>query len=66
MSADHHDPSSGSQDARRHALDHQTRDRWLDRDDRLAKAWRDSKLSREQFVRDNAEMIDQVIAERGG
>ncbi len=63
MSKDHDRASHGSQDARRHKIDHQTRDQWLDRDSGLQAAWRASRLSRDDFIRHNESLIDNVIAE---
>lgn len=63
MSKDHDRASHGSQDARRHKIDHQTRDQWLDRDSGLQAAWRTSRLSRDEFIRRNEGLIDKVIAE---
>jgi hypothetical protein len=63
MSKDHDKASRGSQDARRHKLDHQTRNAWLDRDARLQAAWRASGMSRDDFIRHNENVIDKVIAD---
>lgn len=63
MSKDHDRASHGSQDARRHKIDHQTRDQWLDRDSGLQSAWHASRLSRDEFIRRNEGLIDKVIAE---
>jgi len=63
MSKDHDRASHGSQDARRHKLDHQTRDQWLDKDSALQAAWQASNMSRDDFIRHNEGMIDKVIAE---
>ncbi|GAC1045427.1 hypothetical protein thsrh120_54320 [Rhizobium sp. No.120] len=63
MSKDHDRASHGSQDARRHKIDHQTRDQWLDRDSGLQSAWRASGLSRDEFIRRNEGLIDKVIAD---
>jgi hypothetical protein len=62
MSKDHDEASHGSQDARRHALDHQTRNEWLDRDEGLQALWRASSMTRDDFIRHNADAIDKVIA----
>ncbi|MGV8840126.1 MAG: hypothetical protein ACWA6X_07460 [Bauldia sp.] len=53
---------SGSQDAKRHAYDHETRAQWLDRDATLTAKWRASSMTREEFIRRNEELIDNAIA----
>ncbi|MBB3612760.1 hypothetical protein [Rhizobium sp. BK602] len=63
MSKDHDRASHGSQDARRHKINDQTRDQWLDRDNDLQAAWRASGLSREEFIRQNQRLIDKAIGE---
>lgn len=64
MSKDHDEASHGSQDARRHKLDHQIRNEWLDRDQGLNDSWRASNMTRDEFIRHNETMIDKVIGER--
>jgi hypothetical protein len=64
MTKDHHDPSRGSQDARRHKFDHTTRDQWLDRDAALEAKWRASSMTREEFISHNEELIDRAIADK--
>ncbi|CAB3961491.1 MULTISPECIES: hypothetical protein [Burkholderia] len=64
MSKDHDKASHGSQDARRHKLDHQTRNEWLGRDAGLQEAWQKSGMTRDDFIRHNEDMIDKVIFER--
>lgn len=66
MSRDHDDSSRGSQDERRHKFDHQTRNQWLDRDAGLQKAWRESNMTRDDFIRHNEELIDKIIVESEG
>lgn len=61
MSKDHDKVSHGSQDARRHKLDHQVRNEWLDRDAGLQQAWKKSGMTRDDFIRHNEEEIDKVI-----
>ncbi len=51
MSKDHDKASHGSQDARRHKIDHQTRDQWLERDTGLQAAWHASSMTRDEFIR---------------
>lgn len=63
MSKDHDAASHGSQDARRHKIDHQTRDQWLDRDAKLKASWRASGMTRDDFIRHNEGVIDKVIAD---
>ncbi|RAZ77031.1 hypothetical protein [Mesorhizobium atlanticum] len=63
MSKDHDRASHGSQDARRHKLDHQTRNEWLGRDAGLQAAWHASKMTRDEFIRRNEGLIDKVIAD---
>ncbi len=62
MSKDHDEASHGSQDARRHKLDHQVRNEWLDRDTGLQQAWQTSGMTRDDFIRHNEGMIDKVIS----
>lgn len=62
MSKDHDKTSHGSQDARRHKLDHQIRNEWIDRDTSLQEAWKKSGQTREEFIRHNENVIDQVIS----
>lgn len=64
MSKDHNKYSGESQDARRHKLDHQIRNEWLDRDAGLQASWQASKMSRDDFIRHNEGMIDKVITDR--
>ena len=61
MSNDHEDPRHGSQDARRHRLDQQARSDWLDRDEHLSAAWRESRMTRDEFIRHNQKVIDDAI-----
>jgi hypothetical protein len=61
MSKDHDNASRGSQDARRHKFDHQTRNEWLHRDAGLQDAWRTSGMTRDDFIRHNEDLIDKVI-----
>ncbi|MTV12238.1 MULTISPECIES: hypothetical protein [Bradyrhizobium] len=61
MSKDHDKASHGSQDARRHKIDHQTRNGWLHRDAGLQDAWRASGMTRDDFIRHNEGLIDKVI-----
>ena len=61
MSKDHDKASHGSQDARRHKIDHQTRNEWLHRDASLQDAWRASGMTRDDFIRHNEGLIDKVI-----
>ena len=61
MSKDHDNASRGSQDARRHKFDHQTRDQWLDRDAALQAKWRASSMTREEFIQHNEDLIDRTI-----
>ena len=63
MSKDHDKASRGSQDARRHKIDHQIRNQWLDRDAGLQASWQASKMSRDDFIRHNESMIDKVITD---
>ncbi len=63
MSKDHDKASHGSQDARRHKIDHQTRDQWLDRDTGLQAAWHASSMTRDDCIRHNEGLIDKVIVE---
>ncbi len=63
MSKDHDKASHGLQDARRHKIDHQTRDQWLDRDTGLQAAWHASSMTRDDFIRNNESLIDKVIVE---
>jgi hypothetical protein len=63
MSKDHDEASRGSQDARRHKIDHQTRDQWLDRDQGLQAAWYASSMTRDDFIRHNEGLIDKAIAD---
>jgi hypothetical protein len=63
MSKDHDRASHGSQDARRHKLDHQVRNQWLDRDSNLQEAWKASGMTRDDFIRHHEGMIDKTIAE---
>lgn len=62
MSKDHDKASHGSQDARRHKLDHQLRNEWIDRDTGLQEAWKKSGMTRDDFIHHNESMIDQVIS----
>ncbi|QDW41425.1 hypothetical protein FFI89_032475 [Bradyrhizobium sp. KBS0727] len=66
MSKDHDEASHGSQDARRHKLDHQTRNQWLDKDAGLQAAWRASSMTRDDFIRHNEDLIDKVITDNLG
>lgn len=66
MSRNHEDAARGSQDDRRHKLDHQTRNQWLDRDAGLRKAWHESNMTRDEFIRRHEELIDKVILNSGG
>ncbi|MCC8936179.1 hypothetical protein H8A99_06625 [Bradyrhizobium sp. Arg68] len=61
MSKDHDKASHGSQDARRHKIDHQTRNEWLHRDADLQDAWHASGMTRDDFIRHNEGLIDKVI-----
>jgi hypothetical protein len=61
MSKDHDKASHGSQDARRHKLDHQVRNEWIDRDAGLQEAWQKSGMTRDDFIRHHESVIDQVI-----
>ena len=61
MSKDHDSASRGSQDARRHKIDHQTRNEWLHRDAGLRASWEKSGMSRDEFIRHNEGEIDKVI-----
>ncbi|QAY96601.1 hypothetical protein CWB41_13390 [Methylovirgula ligni] len=63
MSKDHDKASHGSQDARRHKIDHQTRDQWLDRDKDLQALWHASAMTRDDFIRHNEGIIDKAIAD---
>jgi hypothetical protein len=62
MSKDHDKASHGSQDARRHKIDHQIRNEWIDRDTSLQDAWQKSGQTRDEFIRHNEKVIDQVIS----
>ncbi|SDK34164.1 MULTISPECIES: hypothetical protein [Bradyrhizobium] len=66
MSKDHDKASHGSQDARRHKLDHQTRNQWLEKDAGLQAAWQASRMTRDEFIRHNESLIDKVIADNLG
>ena len=61
MSKDHDKASHGSQDARRHKIDHQTRNEWLHRDAGLQDAWRASGMTRDYFNPRQEGMNDKVI-----
>jgi hypothetical protein len=61
MSKDHDNASHGSQDARRHKIDHQTRNEWLHRDAGLQALWQASGMSRDEFIQHNEGAIDKVI-----
>lgn len=63
MSKDHDRASRGSQDARRHKLDHQTRNEWLHRDAGLQASWKASGMTRDEFIQHNEDLIDKVIAD---
>lgn len=63
MSKNHDKASRGSQDARRHKFDHQTRNHWLEQDAGLQAAWHASNMTRDEFIRHNEGLIDKVIAE---
>ena len=64
MSKDHDKASHGSQDARRHKIDHQTRNEWLHRDVGLRASWEASGMSKGDFIRRNEGLIDKVISDR--
>ncbi|MBR1206047.1 hypothetical protein H8B02_04925 [Bradyrhizobium sp. Pear77] len=63
MSKDHDKASHGSQDARRHKIDHQTRNEWLHRDAGLQALWQASGMSRDEFIQHNEGVIDKVISD---
>lgn len=63
MSSDRGKDMHESQDARRHELDHQARNRWLDGDKDLQDQWRASAMSRDEFIRHHQKMIDKRIVE---
>ncbi|WP_426413241.1 hypothetical protein [Bradyrhizobium ganzhouense] len=63
MSKDHDKASHGSQDARRHKIDHQIRNEWLHRDASLQALWQASGMSRDEFIQHNEGAIDKVIAD---
>ena len=63
MSKDHDKASHGSQDARRHKIDHQIRNEWLHRDAGLQGSWRASGRSRDEFIRHSEGLIDKVITD---
>ena len=63
MSKDHDKASHGSQDARRHKIDHQVRSEWLHRDPGLRATWEASGMSRDDFIRHNEGVIDKVISD---
>ncbi|MCS3450199.1 MULTISPECIES: hypothetical protein [Bradyrhizobium] len=63
MSKDHDKASHGSQDARRHKIDHQTRSEWLHRDSGLQSLWQASGMSRDEFIQHNEGVIDKVISD---
>lgn len=66
MSRDHGDALRASQDERRLKLNHQTRNYWLDLDSGLRKAWHESSMTRDEFIRRNEELIDKVIIDSYG
>lgn len=63
MSSDRNKDLHESQDARRHDLDHQARNKWLDGDRELQEQWRASAMSRDEFIRHNQKLIDRKIVE---
>ena len=63
MSKDHDKASHGSQDARRHKIDHQTRIEWLHRDAVLQALLQASGMSRDEFIQHNEGVIDKVISD---
>lgn len=67
MSKHHENASYGSQDARRHKFDHQTRSEWLHKDAGLQDMWRASGMTRDEFIQHHEDEIDKVIiAKLGG
>lgn len=63
MSKDHAKGSFGLQDEGRLKLDHQTRNKWLDKDEGLQALWHRSGMTRDEFIQHNQGVIDKVIAE---
>ena len=66
MSKDHAKGSFGLQDEGGVKLDHQTRNKWIDRDERLHALWHESGMTRDEFIQHNQGVIDAVIIENSG